>query len=252
MNKILIYHSVGEEGGSEVGAELYSVSLSRFKEQMEYVAKLGTVPLQSLRVSPLRGQTLQIGGDSPLITFDDGYANNFTLAYPLIKKYEFKAYFFILVPKIGTDGYMSWEQIKEIKDAGMLIGSHGMIHEILTELSDKELDDEIFKSKSILEENLGQKIDYFSIPRGFYNRKIIEKAKQAGYQKVFTSNPKDNDGFLCGRIAVKNNWSLEYFIRVVNKGLSFKDRAEESIKRSSRNILGNKNYDRIRKGILRK
>jgi len=246
-----MYHSIGNEGITEEGAQLYAVTLDNFRKQMEYI--VGTVPLQGLRVSPLRGQTLQIGGDSPcVITFDDGLIDNYTNALPILKEFGLTAYFFILVGKIGTSGYMSWGQIKELLGAGMVVGSHGMTHRILTVLSGKELDYELRESKKILEDNLGCAVDYFSVPRGFCNKRILEKAKELGYKAIFTSNPKDSDGYKFGRIPVRGNWSLGYFIRVLNNGLSFRDKTEELIKKSSKRILGAGYYDKIRTKILKK
>lgn len=234
MNKCLMYHSIGSGDCAEAGAELYAVTVEQFKKQMAY---LGTVPIR--------------GGDSPFVTFDDGLLDNYTQAFPILQEYGLKAYFFIMPLKVGTPGYMHWEQIKALKNAGMVIGSHGMTHRILTELNSEELDDEIKASKKMLEENLGKTVDYFSIPRGFYNQEVIARAKAAGYLKVFTSNPKDNDDFKIGRIPVKGEWSLDYFMRVLNNGLSLKDRAGELVKSSSKRILGPKWYDRIRTSLLK-
>lgn len=220
----LMYHSIGGSDNKEAGAELYSVPMEKFREQMKIF--------------------------SPCITFDDGLVDNYTNAYPILKELGLKAYFFIIVSKVGTSGYMSWEQIRELKDAGMSIGSHGMTHKLLTELEDKELSDEIKESKMILEKNLGQRIDYFSIPFGSYNAKIIEKIKEVGYKAVFTSNSRDNDKFRLGRIAVKSSWSSEYFARVVNGRIPLKSIASELLLSSAKKILGVKNYSKIRAKML--
>lgn len=134
----------------------------------------------------------------------------------------------------------------------MIIGSHGFTHRILTNLSQTELIYELKESKRLIEKNLGQKIEYFSVPRGFYNQRITKVAKEVGYKAVFTSNPKDNDGFRFGRIAVRRNWDLEYFKKVINSGLSLKHKVQEAVKSSFKKILGAKNYYRIREIILKK
>jgi len=237
MNKILMYHSIGNHDNNEVGAELYGVSVEKFREQMEYISK---------SISLLAHKLIS----SYIITFDDGLMDNYTNAYPLLKEFGLKGYFFILVGKVGTAGYMNWEQIKQLKDTGMIIGSHGMTHRILTELNDAELDYELNESKKILEQKLGASVEYLSIPRGFANKKVIAKVKQAGYKAVFTSESKDNDDYCFGRIAVKSSWSIKYFARVLKNGLSFKDKAGELIKNSSKRILGARNYDRVRTGVL--
>lgn len=231
-----MYHSIGKVShGYETGTELYSVSEEDFYDQMRLVA---------LAEDKAPGNVI--------LTFDDGFLNNYRVAFPVLKEFELKAYFFIIVKRIGSSGYMNWEKIKEIHSAGMIIGSHGMTHEFLTEKNDKELDYEIKDSKKILEEKLGAAIDYFSVPRGFYNKKVIAKAKEAGYKAVFTSDIGGRDGFKFGRIPVKANWELKYFKKALNNGLSIKDKTKSLITDTSRKLLGTKNYDSLRTAILSK
>lgn len=250
---ILMYHSIGKAvRGHETGTELYSVSEENFHDQMQYIAK-------TLRDSPLGNLRNSFGGDRPykygdshcLITFDDGFLNNYRIAFPVLREFELKAYFFITINRIGCPGYMNWEKIRELHSAGMTIGSHGMTHAILDGQSEEDLDYEIKWSKKILEEKLGAAVDYFSVPRGFHNKRVIAKAKEAGYEEVFTSDIDKSDGYKFGRIAVKADWDLEYFKQVVDKGLPLKDRTSEFIKNTSKKMLGAKNYDRIRSKILK-
>jgi peptidoglycan/xylan/chitin deacetylase (PgdA/CDA1 family) len=234
-NKItLMYHAVIPD--EEQGRDFYCIPVSEFRKQIEYISTV------------YRSQS----ETDVIATFDDGDVSNYTLVYPILKEFNFLAYFFITVSKVGTKGFMSWEQIKQLSDSGMIIGSHGMTHRILTELKDDELDNEIRGSKKVLEDNLGTSISYFSVPRGFYNNKIIQKAKDSGYRAVFTSNINEGGNFKLGRIPIKAHWDLEHFIRVVNKGLSFKEKTREFIKDSSKWILGAKRYDKLRTAILSK
>ena len=234
--KYLAYHSIGKDNG-EVGAGLYCVKEGEFRKQMEYVAK------RSETVSCGNSFDAKVFGDSLLgVSFDDGDISNYKLAYPILKEFGLKAYFFIIGNRIGTDGYMDWDEIKELRDNGMIIGSHGMTHRILAGLSDDELDYELKDSKKILEENLDQRIDYISIPRGFYTEKILEKIKEAGYKKIFTS---DN------RVIVKAGWDIDYFKKVMENGLGLGDRVKKAIKECSKKILGAEKYDKIRTIILR-
>jgi len=237
--RILTYHSISASANHELGAELYAAPVERFREQMEYVVnhQTGTVPF----------------GDSPcLITFDDGLIDNYTTAYPILKEFGLSAYFFVIAPLVGTMGYMDWFKIRLLKEAGMKIGSHGMTHRILTGLSDKELDVEFKESKKMIEENLGAKIDYLSIPRGFSNQRIITKAKEAGYSAVFTSSLFSYNDFEFGRIAVKANWNLDKFISIVNNGYSLSDRTRILVKKTAKTILGPEGYDRFRTGLLKR
>jgi len=231
ISKILMYHSIGSKGNGEIGSKLYSVSKKDFKKQMEYVKSLANQEV--------------------MVTFDDGDITNFKHAYPILKDLNISAYFFIIVSKVGTRGYMNWEEIKALRDSGMTIGSHGMTHKILTELDDTDLDYDLRASKKFLEDNMGHRIHYFSVPRGFYNKKTVEKAKEVGYKGIFTSNIYDNDGFRFGRIPVKASWDMRYFIKMFDNGFSIKEKTGELIKNSSKKILGAKYYDKIRTGILK-
>jgi len=134
--------------------------------------------------------------------------------------------------------------------AGMIIGSHGMMHRILTKLDDRELDYELRLSKKALEESLGHSVDYMSIPRGFYDQRVVDKARQFGYKAIFTSNISDDDGFKFGRIPVKTGWDLTYFEKVVKHGSPVKSNAVEWMKASAVRVLGAQRYDRIRSRIL--
>lgn len=252
---ILMYHSIGRPANGEAGAELYCVSANNFRGQMEYASLSAKVNSQwpiANSQNRKNHRPSAIDYRPIIITFDDGDITNYQYAYPTLKDFGLRAGFFILVSKAGTQGYMSWAQIKELKDEGMLIGSHGLTHRILTELSDGDLDYELKESKRILEENLSAPVDYLSIPRGFYNKKVIEKAKELGYKAVFTSTSKDSDGFKLGRIPVKGSWDLAYFKKILDNGLSLKDKAGELLKTSSKKILGPKRYDRIRTAVLKK
>lgn len=230
-----MYHSIGSSDNEEEGAGLYCVPVDKFREQMELIKTWGQSPK---------------GGDSPHLTFDDGLLDNYTNAFPILKDLGIKACFFILAGNVGKPGYMSWAQIKELGNAGMLVGSHGMTHKILVGLNQNEINYELNESKKILEEKLKITIEYFSIPKGHYNGSVIDNLKKVGYKAVFTSNPEDNDGFRHGRIMVKGNWDLNYFRKVMNNGLSLQDKVQETAKNTFKRIFGANRYDKFRGKIL--
>ncbi len=223
-----MYHSIGGKVTGETGAEIYSVAIGKFKEQLELIKQ-----------------------QDEIITFDDGLEDNFTNAYPVLKDLGLRAYFFVIPDKIETKGYMNWKQAKELVASGMIIGSHGMTHRILTELNDSELDYELRESKRLLEEKLGITIEYFSVPRGFCNARVISVAKNIGYKNIFTSNPKDNNGYCIGRIAVKDSWNIKHFTKVITSGLTLGDRIEGAAKNTAKSLLGAKFYDKLRTRLLK-
>ncbi len=236
-----MYHSIGGNVTSETGSELYSVPVEKFREQMDLIKTWGQSP-----------KNVDSPQTNPLITFDDGLKDNFTNAYPILKEFELKAYFFVMPDKIGTKGYLDWNQIKEMFSSGMVIGSHGMTHRILTEINDTELDYELKESKRLLEENLSMPVEYFSVPRGFYDQRVVSLAKKVGYKNIFTSNFNNNNGYCIGRIAVKDSWDVNRFSKVIANGLTLSDKIERIAIDTAKKLLGAGIYDRLRTSLLRR
>ncbi len=208
---VLMYHGISCPQGTmppdrETGAEIYDLSLDQFKSQMSWLKDNGFTPTIYEDVQRLH-QSKPV-----IITFDDGEMNNYLWALPVLKEFGWKAYFFIIAKRVGKSGYMDWPQIRELLDAGMTIGSHGLTHEILTNLLDSQMEEELRASKKNLEINLGISIDNVSIPRGFCNDKIINTAYMLGYKHVFISDkPACVKSEAFSRVAVKAHWSLTRF-----------------------------------------
>lgn len=105
-------------------------------------------------------------------TFDDGYVSVYEKAMPILEKYGYTGTVFVITSAIGAFGYMSESQLKSLAQKGWEIGSHTVSHRFLTELSDSDLDYELYASKQRLE-RLGLKVTSFAPPGGRYNEKTI-------------------------------------------------------------------------------
>ena len=184
---ILTYRAVVTEWTSlpenrEAGAELYDVTVANFQDQMQLLKP------NQYNVGVFGDDSLAPHARQVIITFDDGEMNNFDQAFPILKQCGFPAYFFIIAKYIGHSGYMGWDEIRELHKAGMTIGSHGFSHEILTNLLDTQIEEELRASKKYLERNLGFEVDTFSVPKGFCDDNVIQKAYDAGYKRIFISD----------------------------------------------------------------
>ncbi|MBF0504427.1 MAG: polysaccharide deacetylase family protein [Candidatus Omnitrophica bacterium] len=248
---VLMYHGIASTSmpfpeGREIGAELYDVTSDNFKAQIQWLKDQGYTAKLIEELSPGQGKTV-------IITFDDGEMSDFIHAFPVLKKLGWKAYFFIIVKRIGQKGYMGWEELKELTQAGMVIGSHGLSHEILTNLLDSQMEEELLASKKNLENNLNIKVDKLSIPRGFCNDKIIEAAHRLGYsQPVFISEKPEFLKTPClSRIAIKSNWSLKRFEKAVCGQTPWIEKTGDILKKILKTIFRESGYNWIRSQLIR-
>lgn len=231
----LMYHGISSPNtkppvNREAGADFYDVDLEDFKAQM---------------------QCLKESGHNHILTFDDGELNNYTLALPVLKEFDVNAYFFIIVKKIGQEGYMGWSEIKAMIDAGMTIGSHGLSHEIMTNLKDSQIIEELRASKGCLEINLGVPIDTFSVPRGFCNDKIIQMAYEAGYSQIFISDKPEGLISNCiPRVAVKSNWTLERFQQALTGQRPLSVKIGDACKNTAKIVLKGAGYNHLRRLMI--
>ncbi len=183
---ILMYHSIAEEPDNDL-----MVSPSTFAAQMKHLSDAGyqTITFQDLeeweRGEPIPKKPI-------LLTFDDGYLDNYTAAYPVLKKHDLKATFFISTNYLGDARHISWEQIKEMSDSGLIeFGSHTLSHPDLTVISAAKRREEIVESKKIIEEKIGKEAIAFSYPAGAYNNIVIRETAEAGYKFAVTTRPGD-------------------------------------------------------------
>jgi len=178
---VLNYHKV------DMLNHALSVSPQEFEEQMEYLYKndYKTITPDQLMAYLKYGKELP---DKPiLITFDDGYLDNYTNAYPIMKKYGFTGTIFIVTNQVGHDpGFMTWDQIREMQQTGIVFGSHTVNHKSLTSLTKEQIMDELIQSRDEIARQLGKKPKYFAYPTGTYNSEIEDMVRSAGYKAAFT------------------------------------------------------------------
>ena len=182
---IIMYHNI--DGNS--AASTLSVSPQSFRVQMVFlkshkynVVRLGDIE-EMVRKNRFPSKTVAI-------TFDDGYENNYLNAYPVLKKLGLQATIFIIPAKIGTDGYLTWDEVIEMSESGVItIGSHSFSHPWLTSQPDQKLDSEILGSKRAIESHLHKKVNAFCYPSGGFDKNAREKVIKAGYEIAVATNP---------------------------------------------------------------
>jgi peptidoglycan/xylan/chitin deacetylase (PgdA/CDA1 family) len=213
-----MYHEVSEvsERNKSVRSTnpAYSLTASQFRGQAEWLHRSGheTLTLTDL----LEGKT---NGPGVVLTFDDGFENNYTHAFPILAGLGQRAVVFVVTGFVGQDKYMGWEQLREMSEAGFSIQSHTESHRPLTEMSETDAKKELKSSKRTIEDRFGAPVHFLSAPHGRMNGKILAMAAELGYRGVCTSKPVLDHiaGSPCvfGRINVSDTFSLKKFERVV-------------------------------------
>ena len=186
---VLCYHRLeGKAGGA------LSIEAAVFKKQMQEL-KDRALPVISMQdfLAWRRGEK-NIPPKAVLITIDDGYLSGFEVGFPVLKEYHYPATYFIYTNYVNSGGKsMTWEQLAELRDAGMEIGCHTVSHLDLRHLPKKAAGDydawlknEVETSKQILEEKLGIKVSTIAFPYGYHNEKVHAATAAAGYEAAFT------------------------------------------------------------------
>ena len=183
---ILCYHSISEDRGT------FSITKEDFESQIKDIKKSKNI----VSLENILNKKYNRINNKIVITFDDGYENIFTSAYPILKKYGLTACVFISTftnIKGKTKYYdgkklMSLGQIIKLEKDGWEIGYHTSSHIDLRRLGKEILVDEIVNNKEIFEAELGSKIKYFAYPFGLFNRETIDIVKNGGYKFAFTAD----------------------------------------------------------------
>lgn len=179
---ILVYHSVRPYYKDEPNSKkIYTVEIDNFVKQLQYIKSQGyiTINFDDL-VNYFKGK--QLPTKPIIINFDDGLENQYTNAFPLLKKEGMTATFFIYSNAIGHKNFLTWEQVKELSDANMTIGGHSKSHPYLWKITDpSKLKEEIADNKKIIEDRIGKTLTTFAYPFGLYKSNTIAAVKAAGY-----------------------------------------------------------------------
>ncbi len=180
---ILIYHSVRPHSLTEsLSQKYYDVAPDSLKRQFQYLKDHNYVVIGLDYLAIALERNIILPPKSVVITFDDGWRNQYLYAFPLLRKYNYTATFFIFTDAIDHDNFLTWDQVRVMNNTGMIIGGHTESHPYLPDIKDlNTLREEIIGGKHVIEDRIGQKIDLFAYPYGHYTDKIIEIVKEAGY-----------------------------------------------------------------------
>ena len=179
---VLMYHSIGEEKDNDA-----VISRELFVAHMAYLYQKDYHPISLDDLYGYLSARMPLPPKPVVISFDDGYKDTYEVAFPVLKQYGFKSVLFVPAGDVGKN--LSWQQLQEMKAAGMEIASHSFHHISLSDLSIEEQMVEITKSKELLDHDLGQDSKYFCYPNGGYTQKTLQLLKEKGFVLAVTIEP---------------------------------------------------------------
>ena len=214
---ILTYHRIRDDDKDPD----ITVAVQNFEKQIQYLRK--NFLILSLKELIERMQaSLPFEEDCAVITFDDGYKDNYQNAFPVLMKNDLPATIFLISSLIGKDPEkLSLDKIREMSKHNISWGSHTVTHPVLSEITIDEAGSEIERSKKILEELLKQNIDFFAYPVGkkrHFNEAVKDAVKRCGYKAALTTEngaaEMSKDLFEVKRIGIRDCPLYVFKVRV--------------------------------------
>lgn len=206
--RVLFYHRVNPYSSGRLGPVSREITVrpEAFSAQLAHLRDKGyrSLPLSHL-IPVLAGKKL-VDPRTILITFDDGYEDNLLWAVPLLKEYGYQGLVFVATNFVGketadlwagadTPGFgrfLTWNQIRQLRQEGMAIGSHTCSHSLLTKMSPSEIRQELRDSRRTLSSRLDEDIRFFAYPVGDFDSDVEKEVTAAGYSAAFTTVPGTN------------------------------------------------------------
>jgi peptidoglycan/xylan/chitin deacetylase (PgdA/CDA1 family) len=217
---VLTYHyiRVNPDRNDRLGFAL-SVTPGDFAAQMDWLAQNG---YHTITTADLYTYLNAYGGlpSKPVIlTFDDGYADFYTTALPILRSHDFRAVAYIVSGFVGWPGYMTAAQIREADRSGMEIGSHTVNHPNLANLSAGAVRTQLVQSKEFLEQVVGHPVVSFCYPSGKYTSSVAAAVAAAGYQDATTTRSGYTytlaNRYIWSRLRVSGGEPLDQFAAAV-------------------------------------
>lgn len=212
---VVYFHSVDPSEKNEV-----TISPDRLREELEYIKNSGYTTLTMTEVYDYLINNKPIPEKSILITFDDGYMDNYTNAFPILKELDMKATIFLISGGIDNGYYLSTDQIKEMSKYGIDFQSHTVDHKYLDQLSYDEQLKQVTQSREDIKKITKKDVIAIAYPYGNYNDDTVKATEAAGYSLAFTTDrglaDRDDNKLELNRIYVSSRYSLNDFAYILN------------------------------------
>ena len=212
---VLNYHQINDTEKNAL-----TVNTEQFEAQMKYLSENGYTTITPADMLDAWENGTKLPEKPVIITFDDGYLDNYNHAFPILEKYQLKATIFLISDYVNTyPNYLTWSAVQDMQESGLIdFESHTLSHEELTKApSLDEAKHQLIGSKQAIEWNLGKQVNFIAYPCGEYDADIEQATKDAGYRAAFTVNyalaEPGEDPFILDRVPIfgSNSHTLARF-----------------------------------------
>lgn len=205
---VLMYHKIGPDKDNDA-----VISEELFKKQMKLLKEEGFHPISMQQLYDYVTKGTPVPVKPVVLTFDDGYADTYSIVFPVLKEYGFDATFFVNPGDVGQR--MTWAQLKEMKEAGYTIANHGYQHIHMKELTNAQQVENIQKGQEALKDKLGISNVWFCYPYGSFNTYSEEACKANNIKTALSMNPGwvhvGDNPYTLHRIWIGNAVDLNHF-----------------------------------------
>ena len=217
---VLNYHGLTNGRDDKNESRRFWVSDAIFAKHLALIKEKG---LGALSLVEARYADRYANERAVVITFDDGRESDYTVAFPALLAANSKAEFFLNTAEIGTQGFLQWSQVREMHEAGMSIQSHGHDHVDHSRLREDELRRQLVASKQEIEDRVGAPVRFFAAPYGEWNRKMLDIAREVGYEAVCTTEGQlaKCDSPIIDRIGIDGTTSSHEFDAILRRDSGF-------------------------------
>ncbi|MBO6291389.1 MAG: polysaccharide deacetylase family protein [Selenomonas sp.] len=181
---VLNYHQINDRDENSL-----TIRTDQFEAEMKYLADNGYHTITPAELLAAWDGEGALPEKPVIITFDDGYADNYKNAYPILQKYGLKGTIFVVSDFLGTyPNYLTWPMAEEMHKSGLIdIESHTLSHAQLDQLGTREeLDKQLRDSKQAIDWHLKKDVRFIAYPCGAFNEEIEASTLAAGYNGAFT------------------------------------------------------------------
>lgn len=250
----LLYHGIdpgdGRFGRLSPLERAHVVSSRTFERHLDILAEKGRNFLAPRFYMRRAAEAIPEGGDV-VLTFDGGWASDYEIVLPILRKRKLRALFFVTTSLVGEPGRVTWDQLNEMATMGMVIGAHGHSHRHFTDMSISYQRLEFELAHDQLVERIRMQATAFSFPGGRYFRGCAALAGHYGFTHCFASTPiereREDDVWVLGRWCVGSEWSPAVFADMLDRqdDIFQRERLAHKWRRLGQALLGDRAYSRL-------